>query len=306
MVYTITLNPALDCYLSPEAFAPGQENRYGALELHPGGKGVNVALLLSSLGCEAVAMGIAAGSTGRELQALLAQAGCHTDLLFLKEGLTRLNLKVKPHGQPETALNGAGPEIPMEAMELLEQKLATALRQGDYLVLSGSLPRGLPADTYARLARTTPRDVKVVIDAAGPALEEGLPAKPFLVKPNLDELGQLFGEKLENAEAALPYAQKLQRMGAKNVAVSMGSRGVLLVAEDGRTLTREALPGQEVSPVGAGDSMVAGFLYGWMKSGDIREALDWGVAAGAATAFTQGVAGGREVRRLYEAAFAGA
>ncbi|MCI8385000.1 MAG: 1-phosphofructokinase family hexose kinase [Acutalibacter sp.] len=303
MVCTVTLNPALDCYLAPARLVPGEVNRYGEPRFLPGGKGVNVSLLLHSLGEDTLAMGIAAGFTGRELENMLRQAGCRCTFFYLPQGDTRLNLKLMPPGQPETALNGEGPHIPEETMVRLEEHLAAVLREGDILVLSGSLPGCLPPDTYIRLARTVPRNVKVVLDAAGPALAAGLKAKPFLVKPNLEELGALLDLPLKKEKDILQGAKQLQRMGARNVLVSLGRRGALMVPEKGKPLLRAALPGREVSSVGAGDSMVAGFLHGWMQSGGIDTALDWGLAAGAATAFQQGIAKGEEVEKLYKEHF---
>lgn len=299
MVYTVTLNPALDCYLAPETFCIGQINRYGASRFLPGGKGVNVSLMLSSLGGSTSALGIAAGFTGKALADMLEQAGCHTSFLFLKQGLTRLNLKLSPAGQPETALNGAGPALDETTLEQLEQLVATLLRPGDMLVLSGSLPQGLPVDTYARLAKAAPQGTGLVLDASGPALLAGLQAQPFLVKPNLEELGELFRVRLTGEEDSLPYARKLRRRGARNVLVSMGGQGAFLLTAQGKVLRRPALPGKEVSSVGAGDSMVAGFLHGWLQTRNLSAALDWGVSAGAATAFTQGLAEAGQVRQLY-------
>lgn len=302
MVYTVTLNPALDCYLAPKNFVPGEVNRYGELRFLPGGKGVNVSLLLHSLGEDTLAMGVAAGFTGRELEALLERSGCRCAFFYLPQGHTRLNLKLMPPGRPETALNGEGPEITEEALSRLEQRLAAELGEGDFLALSGSLPACLPPETYARLARTAPKGGKVVLDTSGPALAAGLEARPFLVKPNLEELSALLGRPLGTEGEILQGARDLQSMGARNVLVSLGREGALLVPEEGEPLFRQALPGREVSSVGAGDSMVAGFLHGWMQSGRMDTALDWGLAAGAATAFREGIAQGGEVEKLYRSA----
>lgn len=298
MIVTVTLNPALDCYLVPKTWVPGGENRYEELRLLPGGKGINVSLLLAGLGTPSLAMGIAAGFTGRELCAMLDRAGCPHDFLLLDQGLTRLNLKLLPNGQPETAFNGAGPAISPETLARLEEKLR-ALEAGDALVLSGSLPGGLPEDTYARLAKAAPPGVDVALDASGKALELGVQAGVFLVKPNLGELEEWRGRPLKSEEEILACAREVQAMGARNVLVSMGAQGALLLTEEGQTLRRKALPGREVSAVGAGDSMVAGFLHGWKEAGSFAAALDWGIAAGAATAFTQGIASGEAVARLY-------
>lgn len=297
MVYTVTLNPALDCYLSPDTFTAGADHRYRECRFLPGGKGINVSLLLHSLGVETIAAGIAAGFTGRELAAALERAGCPADFLFLEQGSTRINIKIIPPHEPETSLNGAGPAVSMEDLGRLAEKLR-ALAPGDFLVLSGSLPTGLPSDAYAWLAGQAPQGVQVVVDASGPALPASLKAGPFLVKPNLEELGAAFGVELSTQEEALPYARRLREMGARNVAVSMGGRGAFLLTEEGAVLHRDALPGKAVSAVGAGDSLVAGFIYGWLQSKNYESALDWGVTAGAATAFTQGLASGEEVLAL--------
>ncbi len=300
MVYTVTLNPALDCFITPAAFAPGQINRYESPVFLPGGKGINVSLLLHSLGVETAALGIAAGFTGRQLAAMLEQQGCPASFLFLEQGLTRLNLKLLPENGEETALNGSGPPIPSDTLDQLEQQLAVLLRAGDFLVLSGSLPGSLPADTYLRLAKAVPPGVRTILDTSGKALELGLQAKPFLIKPNLEELEELFGLKLRDRQDIEEYAGRLLPMGAQHVLLSMGSQGALLFTGSGQVLERKSLSGTEVSSVGAGDSMVAGFLYGWLQTGAWADALDWGIAAGAATAFTQGIASGKAVRELYE------
>ncbi len=299
MVYTVTLNPALDCFLNCPGFSPGRDNRYGECRFLPGGKGVNVSLLLNSLGMPSVALGMAAGFTGRELVELLEAEGCPADFVFLSAGHTRINVKIGAAGQEETGLNGGGPAMGWEALSPLREKLSR-LAPGDILVLAGSLPRGLSAFTYARLMEGLPLGVKTVVDTTGQALKEAVKARPFLVKPNLEELGELFGVQLKMGEEALPYAQKLQEWGAENVIVSMGSQGAVLAGAGKEVLTRQAVPGTQVSPVGAGDSLVAGFLYGWQKTGSLAQALDWGMAAGAATAFREGIADGAQVKGLYE------
>lgn len=300
MVYTVTLNPALDCYLNVPGFSPGQDSRYGQCRFLPGGKGINVSLLLNSLGVPSAALGVAAGFTGRELVRLLEEAGCPADFAFLPAGLTRINIKIASAGQKETGLNGGGPDMDPASLALLEEKLSR-LVPGDFAVLAGSVPGGLPDTVYARLMKALPRGVKAVVDTAGPALGLAAQAGPFLVKPNLEELGELFGARLESPEEALPYARRLQEAGAENVIVSMGGRGAMLLAAGGEVLVRPALAGEQVSSVGAGDSLVAGFLYGWMKTGSAERALEWGMAAGAATAFREGIADAAQVRRLYEA-----
>ncbi len=302
MIYTVTLNPALDCFVRPDKFLPGGVCRYDSARFLPGGKGVNVSLLLKSLGAETVAAGIAAGFTGRELTALLGRAGCPADFMELHKGLTRVNIKILPKGRPETALNGGGPEIALGDLRPLEDRLAR-LQKGDLLVFAGSVPGSLPEEVYARLMGAAPRGVETVVDTSGPALIEAVRKGPFLIKPNLEELGEVFGERLEGTEAAIAHARRLQELGARNVAVTLGGGGALLLTEEGRLLERAALPGREVSSVGAGDSFVAGFLYGYIKERDMDKALDWAVCAGAATAFSEGIAQGEQVETLYRRHF---
>lgn len=302
MIYTVTLNPALDCFVRPGRFASGEVCRYDKAEFLPGGKGINVSLLLAGLGADTVAAGIAAGFTGRELTALLERAGCPADFVMLGGGETRINIKILPKDQPETALNGGGPRITVEDLRPLEDRLAS-LREGDFLVLAGSVPGSLPEDIYARLLRAAPKGVEAVVDTSGPALPKALCERPFLIKPNLEELGEIFGVRLESAGEAADYAKRLQGMGARNVAVTLGGGGALLLTEDGGILERAALPGREVSSVGAGDSFVAGFLYGWQSRRDMGTAMDWAASAGAATAFSRGIARGEQVEELFRRHF---
>ena len=209
MIYTVTLNPALDCFVRPDEFLPGGVCRYDSARFLPGGKGVNVSLLLKSLGAETVAAGITAGFTGRELTALLGRAGCPADFMELHKGLTRVNIKILPKGRPETALNGGGPEIALGDLRPLEDRLAR-LQKGDLLVLAGSVPGSLPEEVYARLMGAAPRGVETVVDTSGPALIEAVRKGPFLIKPNLEELGEVFGERLEGTEAAIAHARRLE------------------------------------------------------------------------------------------------
>lgn len=300
LIDTVTLNPAIDYTVSPERFEKGAINSYKDCTCRPGGKGVNVSLLLTSLGVENTALGIAAGFSGQEIVRLLGQAGCETDFLFLPEGHSRINLKVCVPGGEETDINGQGPSIPPETVDQLGAKLS-ALKPGDGLVLAGSVPASLPADTYARLLKQAEgKELLTVVDAAGEVLLAVLPLHPFLIKPNLEELGEVFHTEIKNTAEAGKYARILQEKGARNVAVSMGEKGALLACEDGRILFCRAAKGETVSTVGAGDSLVAGFLYGWKLHGTLEGALRWGVAAGSATAFSHGIAPGERVKELYQ------
>lgn len=299
MIATVTLNPALDYLVSPAAFALGEINRYAKYTCAPGGKGINVSLLLASLGAQTRALAIAAGFSGQEVARLLEEKGCPADFLFLPQGQTRINVKVSPPGGPETDLNGEGPAIPLAAVGELAEKLA-ALAPGDMVVLAGSVPPSLPRDVYATLLEPlAARGVQAVVDTTGEALLAALPYHPFLVKPNLEELGELFGVEIATVEEAKEYGKLLQEKGARNVVVSMGAKGAMLLEEGGRCLFCHGVRGDTVSTVGAGDSLVAGFLYGWQLHGTLEGGLRWGMAAGAATAFSPGIATGEQVKALF-------
>ena len=299
MIATVTCNPALDILVRPRRFSPGEINRYGAGMCQPGGKGINVSLLLHSLGVETKALALAGGFTGREIARLLEERGCPGDFVWLPQGDSRINLKICPPGGEETQLNGEGPQIPEEAIERLERKLS-ALGPGDGAVLAGSLPASLPQDLYARLMKPLVRKgVEVAVDTTGEALLAALPCRPFLVKPNLEELEELFSVKLTGLPEIKEQARELQRLGARNVVVSLGAGGALLLEVGGRSLFCHGVRGQAVSTVGAGDSLVAGFLYGWQLHGTLEGGLRWGMAAGAATAFSPGIATGEQVKALF-------
>ncbi len=297
MVYTVTLNPALDLTAPAGPVQMGGLARFGQGPFVAGGKGINVSRLLTSLGVENRALGVIAGFTGDEVERQLREAGCCVDLLPLPDGCTRINLKLQGEGGV-TEINGEGPAVPLAVLDQLGGKCA-ALGEGDFLVLAGSLPGPLPRDAYARLLARVGPGVRAVVDAAGEALGAALAFRPFLVKPNVQELAGFFGTEIETAAQAADYACELRRMGAQNVVVSMGEKGALLVGEDGRRLFCRAARGEVVSAVGAGDSLVAGFLYGWGLHGHGEGALRWGVAAGCATAFTAGIAAGDEVKKRF-------
>lgn len=299
MIYTVTLNPAVDYIVSPEQFALNEINRYASCTYGPGGKGVNVSLLLTSLGVRNRALGLCAGFSGTEIVRLMEEKGCDTDFVRLPEGHSRINVKVCAPDGGETDLNGEGPEVPAESFEELKEKLRE-LREGDLLVLAGSVPASLGKGVYEDFLREIRAGgAQAVVDATGDALRRTLPYRPFLVKPNDEELGELFGVEIKTVEEAKAYAGELVRMGARNVVVSMGSKGALLVSETGESLFCRTVRGEAVSTVGAGDSLVAGFLYGWGLHGTLEGALRWGVAAGAATAFSKGIASGDKVKSLY-------
>ena len=282
MIYTLTANPCIDYFLYLQAPAKlGAINRARQEDIRPGGKGVNVSVMLQRLGEKTCTTGFAAGESGDFLEALLKKYGCTPDFVRLPAGQTRINVKLED--APETAFNGKGPDLDEGALDALMEKLS-ALTKDDTLVISGNLQGG--SETYVRLAAlAAKRGAQLVVDTTGEALAKTLPFKPFLIKPNEEELAELFGEEAETLPQIIALARRAQRGGARNVLVSMGGDGSLLAAEDG-TLWRAELTGRwnVISTVGAGDSLTAGFLAGWAQSGDHEAALRLGSAAGTATA----------------------
>lgn len=296
MIYTVTFNPALDYVVRMDGFQAGGINRTESEEIQYGGKGINVSTVLGNLGVDNVALGFLAGFTGRALEQGLRESGIQTDFIRLEEGLTRINVKIKA-GQ-ETEINGRGPTIPPQALEALFEKLGK-LGEGDVLVLAGSIPASLPDDIYQRLlARLDGRGVLSVVDATRDLLCAVLPYRPFLIKPNNIELGEIFGKTLENDEDILTCARQLQARGARNVLVSMAGDGSLLLDETGGCHRLGVPKGRVRNSVGAGDSMVAGFLAGWLEQGDYAAAHRMGAAAGSATAFSDGLATREQVLAL--------
>ena len=285
MIYTVTFNPALDYIVRVERFNTGEVNRAVYNEIMAGGKGVNVSLVLKNLGHESTALGFAAGFTGEKLIRDLKAKGCRADFIFLDQGMTRINVKIK--GQQETEINGEGPEITTSAIKSLMMRLER-LKADDILVLSGSIPKTLPEDIYERLMlRQQGKKVKIVVDATRNLLKETLKYHPFLVKPNHLELGELFGVTISDQEEAIQYAEKMQQMGAVNVLVSMAGEGAVFLDEHGITYKSPAPKGKVINSVGAGDSMVAGFLAGYLETGNYERAFQMGVAAGSASAFSE-------------------
>lgn len=314
MIYTLTLNPSLDYVLDLPRFTPGRVNRAGRAALFPGGKGLNVSIMLGRLGVPSRALGFAAGPEGERLRQLVRAQGVDEKLLALPSGSTRINVKLRA-GQ-ETDINAPGPEIPSQALEQLLARL-DSLSQGDVLVLAGSIPPGLPPSFYGDvLHRLQGRGVRGVVDAQGEALRQALPQRPFLIKPNRAELEELAGRPLQDARRVQQAAQALQRQGAENVLVSLGGEGALLLDSLGRVHTAPAPKGEVKGAVGAGDSMVAGFLAGLLAGeqpaaesrGDkgrapdhidsISRAFRMGLAAGSATTFSDWLASGAEVLQL--------
>lgn len=297
MIYTVTFNPSLDYAVCVEQMKTGVTNRTTKERIYPGGKGINISLLLSSLGVKSTALGFVAGFTGDEIVRRLAEAGVQTDFICLQQGMSRINVKVA--ACEETEINGRGPELDTDAQKALLEKL-DKLGQGDVLFLAGSVPGGVSTDIYGQIMeRIAGRGVTVVVDAVGKLLLQTLPYRPFLLKPNQYELGELFGQRLTTEEELVYYGKKLQELGARNVLISRGSQGAVLLTEAGRILTRSAPQGTLVSSIGAGDSMAAGFMAEWLAGGDDEAAFLKGLAAGSATAFCEHIAGGKEIEALY-------
>lgn len=297
MIYTVTFNPAIDYVVRLDApLEVGAVNRATGEDCVLGGKGINVSGVLAQLGCESTALGFVAGETGAWLERGLAAQGIRTDFVRLKEGMTRINVKIK--AQAETELNGAGPAIQEQAQRELEQKL-DALQAGDILVLAGSIPASLAQDTYERLlARLEGRGVLAVVDATRDLLVNVLQYHPFLIKPNNHELSEIVGRTLTTPDEIADAARTLQQKGARNVLVSMAGNGALLLTEAGEVHRIGVPKGKVVNSVGAGDSMVAGFVAGWMQTKDYAYALRLGTACGSATAFSLGLATREKIEML--------
>lgn len=287
MVYTVTFNPAVDYVVYTDEISVGGVNRSKSEKIYFGGKGINVSAVLSELGVKSRALGFVAGFTGDAIERGVAEKGVETDFVHLESGFSRINVKIKSGS--ETELNGQGPKIDEKALGALFEKLG-CLSDGDTIVLAGSIPDSMPADIYEKiLERLQHKNIKAVVDAAKDLLMNVLKYKPFLIKPNHHELGELFGVTLKTKEEIAEYAQKLKDGGARNVLVSMAGDGALLLDENGKTHFCGVCRGTVKNSVGAGDSMVAGFLAG-LERGDYEYALKLGTAAGGATAFSDGLA----------------
>lgn len=297
MICTVTFNPSLDYIVDVENFRPGLTNRTSAERILPGGKGINVSVVLMNLGIRNTALGFTAGFTGDEIIRRLQEMGVDSDLISVKNGISRINVKLR--SIDGTEINGAGPEISPDKVEELMQKL-DRLDRGDVLFLAGSIPSSMPDNMYEKIMeRLKEKEVMTVVDAAGDLLVKVLKYHPFLVKPNNHELGEIFGVELKTREDVVPYGKKLQEMGAKNVLVSMAGEGAVLIAADGRAYSKPAPGGKLVNSVGAGDSMAAGFMAGWLEKQDYRHAFYMGLAAGSASAFSENLATGKEIQAVY-------
>ncbi|WP_028520380.1 1-phosphofructokinase [Ruminococcus flavefaciens] len=295
MVYTVTFNPAIDYVVHTAEMRLGEVNRSSSEEMYFGGKGINVSIVLNELGTPSIALGFTAGFTGEAIENGIKARGIKSDFVRLKTGNSRINVKIK--AGEETELNGQGPHIDDEALEALFVKL-DKLSDGDTLVLAGSIPSSLPSDIYERIMqRLSDRKIRTVVDATNDLLLNVLKYKPFLIKPNNHELGEMFGVTLSEDEEIERYARKLKDMGAINVLISMAGDGAMLIDENGKCHRCGVCKGKVRNSVGAGDSMVAGFLTG-AQNGDYEYALKLGTAAGGATAFSDGLAVKTKIEEL--------
>ena len=297
MVYTVTFNPSLDYIVSVEGFQMGKTNRTAKEQMLPGGKGINVSTVLKNLGIPNIALGFSAGFTGEEIKRRVEEMGLASDFINLQNGYSRINVKMKDFDGTE--INGQGPDIsPAETEKLLEK--LDGLKEGDVLVLAGSIPRTMPDSIYSDiLRRLDGKGILTVVDATGELLLHVLEYSPFLIKPNNHELGEIFQVKLETREDVVPYARKLQEKGARNVLVSMAGQGAVLLDEMGQVHMLPAPKGKLVNAVGAGDSMVAGFLAGWLTKKDYEYAFRMGISAGSASAFSENLATKKEIEEVY-------
>ena len=283
MIYTITLNPALDYIIKLKELVPNEINTSESEYILPGGKGINVSIILKRLDVESVTLGFISGFTGKEIQKLVEKEKIQTDFINLEEGHSRINVKIL-EDEKETAINSKGPLVDNKSIEKLYQKLSN-LKENDILVLSGSIPKGIKEDIYEEICeKIKDKNVKIVVDSTKKLLLNTLKYRPFLIKPNHHELGEIFNVQIVNQDLAIEYAKKLQQKGAQNVLVSMGEKGSILLDENGKSYKKAAISNKNViNTVGAGDSMVAGFLAGYLNYKNHEDALKLGIASASAT-----------------------
>lgn len=298
MVYTVTLNPALDYVMRVGKLRYDDINRSQSEDIYYGGKGINVSVILTRLGVENIALGFVGGFTGDKLTQMLESDGIRCDFNKLKSGSTRINVKIK--ADTEFDVNAQGPDIDESQVRALLDKF-DRIKKDDYLVLAGSIPKSLSDDIYERmLSKLQDKEVNFVVDATGDLLIKSLKYKPFLVKPNHHELGDLFGVITKTTDEIVKYAKKLQKLGARNVLVSRGKDGAILIDENFLVTEVDNIEGRVVSSVGCGDSMVGGFIAGYIEQGDYSYALKLGAACGNATAFSENIAAKSEIQRVFE------
>ncbi|MBR5473249.1 MAG: 1-phosphofructokinase [Clostridia bacterium] len=292
MIYTLTLNPAVDYYITVENLKSGTVNRTKTEKIRFGGKGINVSLVLKEFGFESVCLGFVGGFTGDALENHLLQNGINCDFVKVS-GNTRINVKLN-----DTDINATGPDISQEEIHELYKKL-NSIKSGDFLILSGSVPKNLPQDIYQSILELlVDKGINFVVDAEGDLLLDTLGYNPFLIKPNHHELGKIFGVEISDFATAITYAKQLQNKGAQNVMVSLGEQGAVLVDQNGNTHTQAAPKGEVISAVGSGDSAVAAFMAEYLRGKDYADCLKTAIAAGSATAFSDGLATKEEIKKL--------
>lgn len=297
MIYTVTFNPSLDYIVGVDHFELGMTNRTSYEQLLAGGKGINVSYVLKNLGFKSTALGFLAGFVGEEIKKRLTADGINADFFMIEDGISRINVKLK--NIDGTEINGRGPDIKTYEVEELKAKINT-LKEGDILILAGSIPQSMPDTIYMEIMdNLSGKGIDIVVDATKDLLMNVLSYKPFLIKPNNHELGEIFGVKLQTRDSVIPYAKKLQEKGARNVLVSMAGAGAVLVAENGQIYMSDAPKGTVINAVGAGDSMVAGFVAGYLEMHDYEYAFHKGLAAGSASAFSEQLATKEEVDTLF-------
>ncbi len=308
MIYTMTLSPALDYIITIEDFDKDTVNRNEKEEVFAGGKGINVSQVLKNLDIENVALGFVAGFTGEKIERDLAEYGCFVDFVHLRQGMSRINIKIKGssgilNGKRETEINGMGPIVPQDKLAKLFEKL-DQINTNDILVLGGSAMASLPEDIYSLIIEhLKDKNIKVIVDAERNLLRQVLPYKPYLIKPNRKELADACGvavSEITTKEDVIKYAKQLQETGARNVLVSLGADGAVLLLEDGTVYAKKAPEGELVDGVGAGNSMIAGFIAGYSEHEDYQKAFDMALAAGCACAFRAGLPTSIDIQKMYD------
>ena len=296
MIYTVTFNPSIDYIVSMNHFSLGKTNRTTEEKMFPGGKGINVSTVLTNLGVANIALGFIAGFTGTEIKRLSQEQGILCDFITLPEGNNRINVKLKDYDGTE--INGSGPDIPNTKLEELLKQL-NRLKDGDSLVLAGSIPSSVPSNIYQTIMeKLKEKKVNIIVDATKDLLKNALQFRPFLIKPNRHELEEAFDIIIESKEEAIRYARHLQRMGARNVMVSLSGNGAVFVSEEGESFEADVPPGKLINAVGSGDSMIAGFLAGWETTADYEQAFKMAVAAGSASAYSEELATKEDIEKL--------
>lgn len=297
MIYTLTLNPAIDHIVRLDYLDIGQTNRMKEESISAGGKGINVSKILKNLNEESIALGFIAGFTGEKLDRILKNEDLSTDFIKINHGFTRINTKIK--AENETEINGPGLKVSNEEIDLLLKKI-DEIKDGDYLFLSGSIPASMDIEFYANMMkRISDKNIKVAVDSTGESLLKTLKYSPIIIKPNLKELEEIFSCEIKENKEIEKYSKKLQDMGAKNIIISMGGDGAYLLSEEGKSIFMKAPKGRVIDTVGAGDSMIAGFIYALKNGYSLDEAFKFSVSCGSATAFSENLATKEEIFNLY-------